>query len=373
MSDEQNPGNPPDETPRPRTAEDDAHDKRMADLFGDLGDDDYVETIDDVRAERDELKTKVERLQGAITRTRDDNKSLMQRTDVAKAALADIDNQVSADKKAAGIAILRDLLPTAAAMEAGLAEIDANERAANPKLDKLTKGVESTLTQLTGIFNKYGVKQSDAAAPAAPAVETAKTEAPAAVAEVPKAEDKPAAPAAEAPAETLESLTAERDALNAQVVSLSSTVQRAQGDNLILSKRLEESKTLLTRSEAKRQGDKQFAVEKTLKELMPVIDTLELGQQMMDAKSRAADPNFEFLAKVVDTTLTGVTAVFNKYGIEQVNPKNQPFDPEKHEAITMQPMAGVEPETVIHVALKGYELNGRMIRNAKVVVTPPEM
>ncbi len=372
MSDEQNPGNPPDETPRPRTAEDDAHDKRMADLFGDLGDDDYVETIDDVRAERDELKTKVERLQGAITRTRDDNKSLMQRTEVAKAALADIDNLVSADKKAAGIAILRDLLPTATAMQAGLAEIDAAERAANPKLDKLTKGVESTLTQLTGIFNKYGVKPGDETAPAAPAVETAKPETPAV--DAPQAEDKPAAPAsADASADTLESLSAERDALNAQVVSLSSTVQRAQGDNLILSKRLEESKNLLTRSEAKREDDKQFAVEKTLKELMPVIDTLELGQQMMDAKSRQADPNFESLAKVVDSTLTGVTAVFNKYGIEQVNPKNQPFDPEKHEAITMQPMPGVEPETVIHVALKGYELNGRMIRNAKVVVTPPEM
>ncbi|MDI1228919.1 MAG: nucleotide exchange factor GrpE [bacterium] len=371
MSDEQNPGNPPDETPRPRTAEDDAHDKRMADLFGDLGDDDYVETIDDVRAERDELKTKVERLQGAITRTRDDNKSLMQRTDASKAALADIDNLISADKKAAGITLLRDLLPTATAMQAGLAEIDANERAANPKLDKLTKGVESTLSQLTTIFNKYGVKPGEESAPAAPAVEAAKTDAPAV--EAPKAPDAPAAPAADAPAETLESLKADRDALNAQVVSLSSTVQRAQGDNLILSKRLEESKTLLTRSEARREDDKQFAVEKTLKELMPVIDTLELGQQMMDKKSRAADPNFEALAKVVDTTLAGVTAVFNKHGITQINPQGQPFDAEKHEALTTQVVPGVEPETVVHVALKGYELSNRIVRNAKVVVTPPEM
>lgn len=371
MSDEQNPGNPPDETPRTRTAEDDAHDKRMADLFGDLGDDDFVETIDDVRAERDELKTKVERLQGAIARTREDNKSLMQRTEAAKAALADIETLVSADKKAAGIALLRDLLPTATAMQAGLAEIDANERAANPKLDKLTKGVESTLSQLTNVFNKYGVKPGDDATPAAPAVETAKTETPAV--EAPKAEDKPAAPAADAGPETLESLKAERDALNAQVVSLSSTVQRAQGDNLILSKRLEESKGLLARSEAKREDDKQFAVEKTLKELMPVIDTLELGQQMMDKKSRAADPNFESLAKVVDTTLDGVRTVFNKYGITQINPLNQPFDAEKHEALTMQAVPGVEPETVVAVPLKGYELSNRIVRNAKVVVTPPEM
>ena len=369
MSD-QNPGNPPDETPRPRTAEDDAHDKRMADLFGDLGDDDYVETIDDVRAERDELKTKVERLQGAIARTRDDNKSLMQRTEASKAALAEIDTLISADKKAAGIALLRDLLPTATSMQAGLAEIDANERAANPKLDKLTKGVESTLSQLTAIFNKYGVKPGDDT-PAAPAVEAAKTDAPAV--DAPKAEEKPAAPAVDAPADTLESLSAERDALNAQVVSLSSTVQRAQGDNLILSKRLEESKNLLTRSEAKREEDKQFAVEKTLKELMPVIDTLELGQQMMDKKSRAADPNFEALAKVVDTTLAGVTAVFNKHGITQINPQGQPFDAEKHEALTTQVVPGVEPETVVHVALKGYELSNRIVRNAKVVVTPPEM
>ncbi|MDF3023234.1 MAG: molecular chaperone GrpE [Alphaproteobacteria bacterium] len=371
MSDEQNPGNPPDETPRPRTSEDDAHDKRMADLFGDLGDDDYVETIDDVRAERDELKTKVERLQGAITRTRDDNKSLMKRTEDAKAALADIENLASADKKAAGVALLRDLLPTAVSMQAGLAEIDANERAANPKLDKLTKGVESTLAQLTNVFNKYGVKPGDNVVPAATA-EAPKADAPAA-AEAAKAEDKPPAPAADAPAETLESLKAERDALNAQVVSLSSTVQRAQGDNLILSKRLDESKGLLARSEAKREDDKQFAVEKTLKELMPVIDTLELGSQMMDAKSRKADPNFESLAKVVDTTLDGVRTVFNKYGISQINPLNQPFDAERHEALTMQAVPGVEPEMVVAVPLKGYELNGRIVRNAKVVVTPPEM
>ncbi len=370
MSD-QNPGNLPDETPRPRTAEDDAHDKRMADLFGDLGDDDYVETIDDVREERNELKAKVERLQGAIERTREENRALMKRTEESKAALANIDNLVSADKKAAGIALLRDLLPTATAMQAGLAEIDANERAANPKLDKLTKGVESTLSQLTNVFNKYGVKPGDEAAPAAPAAEAAKTAAPAT--DAPKAEDKPAAPAADAGSETLEGLKAERDMLNAQVVSLSSTVQRAQGDNLILSKRLEESKNLLARSEAKREDDKQFAVEKTLKELMPVIDTLELGQQMMDKKSRAADPNFESLAKVVDTTLDGVRAVFNKYGVTQINPLNQPFDAERHEALTTQVVPGVEPETVVAVPLKGYELNSRIVRNAKVVVTPPEM
>ncbi|HYD17111.1 MAG TPA: nucleotide exchange factor GrpE [Patescibacteria group bacterium] len=373
MSEENSPGNPDQTPPRPRDAEDDAHDKRMADLFGDLDDgDDFEETIDDMREERDELKATVERLKSAVSRTRADNQTLVKRTEDAKAALADIDTLIAQDKKEIGGALLRDLLPTASSLQAGLNEIDAAERAANPKLDKLTKGVESTLSQLTAVFNKYGVKAGDDAAPASAAKEpAAKNEAPAVASQAPKA-DENASPVVKSE-ETFESVKAERDALNAEVVTLTGTVQRAQSDNLVLSRRLEENKSLLTRNEQKREGDKLFAAEKTLKEIMPVIDTLELGLQMIDKKTRDADPNFDALAKVVEDTLGGVKKVFNKYGIVQIDPKGEPFDMEKHEAVTLQAVPGVEAEMVVHVAQKGYELNGRMVRNAKVVVTPPEM
>jgi molecular chaperone GrpE len=172
-------------------------------------------------------------------------------------------------------------------------------------------------------------------------------------------------------AETIDSLRAERDDLLAKVADLSARLGRSQSDNLKLMQANEEAKKLIARTEAKVEENKKFAAEKTIKDMLPVVDTLELGLQSIEAKHRADDPKFDKLAKGVELTLRQLTDVFNKYGVKQINPLNEEFDASKHEAITAQPKDGVDPETVIHVAQKGYEINGRVIRPAKVVVTPP--
>jgi molecular chaperone GrpE len=61
--------------------------------------------------------------------------------------------------------------------------------------------------------------------------------------------------------------------------------------------------------------------------------------------------------------------VFAKYNLEQIDPQGEPFNPEHHEAMTMIPAPDVEPNSVVEVLEKGYQLNGRLIRPARVVVS----
>jgi len=172
--------------------------------------------------------------------------------------------------------------------------------------------------------------------------------------------------------ETIDDIRAERDELRQKLADATQRLGRSQQDNLALHNKAEEVKKLLARTEEKFENDKKFAIEKFVKEILPVIDTLELGLQAIPAKERAADPKFDKLADGVEKTLSQLTAVFNKFGIKQINPINEEFDANKHEALATQPKPDTEPETVIHVAQKGYEIEGRLIRPAKVIVTPAD-
>ena len=63
-----------------------------------------------------------------------------------------------------------------------------------------------------------------------------------------------------------------------------------------------------------------------------------------------------------------MTTTLERFGIEEVDPAGEPFDPEIHEAISMQPSGNVEPGSVVSVVQKGYTLNGRLLRPAMVIV-----
>jgi molecular chaperone GrpE len=69
-----------------------------------------------------------------------------------------------------------------------------------------------------------------------------------------------------------------------------------------------------------------------------------------------------------EATLRLLHGVFDRFGIETLDPAGQPFDPQLHEAMSMQPAAGAEPGSVIAVMQKGYRLNDRLLRPARVVV-----
>lgn len=109
----------------------------------------------------------------------------------------------------------------------------------------------------------------------------------------------------------------------------------------------------------------KFSVEKLAKELLPVIDSLENALASADetAGSQAA------MREGVELTLKIFLGVLEKFSIKEYNPKGETFDPNLHEAMSMQPSNEVAPNTVVDVFQKGFTLHGRVIRPARVVVS----
>ena len=109
----------------------------------------------------------------------------------------------------------------------------------------------------------------------------------------------------------------------------------------------------------------KYALEKFVGELVSVVDNLERAISAIDSENREMDA----VGEGVELTLKSFLDVLNKFNVEQVNPEGQPFDPDKHQAMTMVPNPDVEPNTVLEVYQKGYLLNGRLVRPAMVVVS----
>ena len=116
------------------------------------------------------------------------------------------------------------------------------------------------------------------------------------------------------------------------------------------------------RAEKDVQSAHKFALEKFGNDLLAVKDSLELGLSVVDADA-------EKLREGTDLTLKMLTQVLVKFNIIEVNPVGESFDPNQHQAITMQPSAEHEPNTVISVMQKGYLLNDRLLRPAMVIVS----
>jgi len=109
----------------------------------------------------------------------------------------------------------------------------------------------------------------------------------------------------------------------------------------------------------------KFALDGFVRELLQVRDSLELGH------SAALDEGADIakLREGTDLTLKLLSDVMAKFGVEQVDPQGEPFNPEYHQAMTMQPRDDVPPNTVVTVVQKGYLLNGRLVRPAMVIVS----
>jgi molecular chaperone GrpE len=109
----------------------------------------------------------------------------------------------------------------------------------------------------------------------------------------------------------------------------------------------------------------KFALDKFVADLLGVWDSLELGRNA--ARDEAAD--VEKLREGTELTLKMLGDVMGRFGVEQLDPLDQPFDPEYHQAMSMQPRSDVPPNTVVAVVQKGYRLNGRLVRPAMVMVS----
>jgi molecular chaperone GrpE len=108
----------------------------------------------------------------------------------------------------------------------------------------------------------------------------------------------------------------------------------------------------------------KFALEKFAVDLLPVKDSLEMGLAAAEENADVAK-----LKEGGELTLKMLSAAMGKYNIKEVNALNELFNPEYHEAMSVQERADVAPNTVVTVVQKGYLLNERLIRPAMVIVS----
>ncbi len=108
----------------------------------------------------------------------------------------------------------------------------------------------------------------------------------------------------------------------------------------------------------------KYGVERLASELLAVKDSMEIGLQAAEASDEesAVVEGFRATLKLLDQCL-------GKFGISEINPEDQAFDPEFHEAMAAQPSAAHEPGTVMMVIQKGYRIHDRLLRPARVIVS----
>ena len=122
---------------------------------------------------------------------------------------------------------------------------------------------------------------------------------------------------------------------------------------------------LRKRQQRELENAHKYALERFVQELLPVKDSLEMG---LAAGRELEDENSAKLCEGTELTLKMLQTALEKFGVQEIEPEGQPFDPELHQAMSAVPSEGAEPNTVLNVMQKGYLLNDRLIRPAMVVV-----
>ncbi|HHC5059836.1 nucleotide exchange factor GrpE [Aeromonas veronii] len=159
-------------------------------------------------------------------------------------------------------------------------------------------------------------------------------------------------------------VTAEQARIAELEVQLETAIQKAAEERERALRTAAEMENLRRRTELDVEKAHKFALEKFANELLPVLDNLERAIELADKENEALKPMIEG----VELTLKSMQSGVAKFGLVALDPINQPFDPNAHQAMSMVPSADVAPNTVIAVMQKGYDLNGRVIRPAMVMI-----
>ncbi|WP_372768798.1 nucleotide exchange factor GrpE [Pseudoalteromonas sp.] len=161
-----------------------------------------------------------------------------------------------------------------------------------------------------------------------------------------------------------EELSAEAEiaVLNAELEAAKQTIEE-QKDSVI--RAAAEVENMRRRAAQDVEKAHKFALEKFANELLPVLDNLERAIEFADKENEAVKSVIEG----VEMTAKSFVDAVAKFGVEVVSPQGEAFNPEFHQAMSIQPSADVAPNTVIAVMQKGYLLNGRLLRPAMVMVS----
>ncbi len=157
----------------------------------------------------------------------------------------------------------------------------------------------------------------------------------------------------------------ELEALEAKVQEYKDQVLRTQA----------EMQNVRRRAEIDVEKAHKFALEKFVKELLPVADSLEKGVESAQSTAEQQGESSDVVSSILEGMEMTMNLFLNnlkKFNVEQLNPVGEPFDPQKHEAMSMVPAPDAEPNSVVAVVQKGYTLNDRLVRPAMVVVAKAE-
>lgn len=161
------------------------------------------------------------------------------------------------------------------------------------------------------------------------------------------------------PGATPDAAPAEENAVDLQA-ALEAAEARALESRDLYMRALAEMENIRKRAARDVEQAHKFALEKFANDLIAVRDSLELGL--------VAAGDVQTLRAGTETTLKQLTNAFEKNGLTEINPEGEPFNPELHEAMAVQPSSEHAPDSVIQVVQKGYTLNGRLLRPARVIV-----
>ncbi len=137
---------------------------------------------------------------------------------------------------------------------------------------------------------------------------------------------------------------------------------KEQQDSVLRAKA--EVENMRRRSEQEVDKARKFALNRFAEELLPVIDNLERAIQAADMENEAIKP----IVEGVELTHKTFISTIEKFGLKEINPEGEAFNPEFHQAMSIQESPEHDSNTVMLVMQKGYELNGRVVRPAMVMV-----
>lgn len=152
------------------------------------------------------------------------------------------------------------------------------------------------------------------------------------------------------------------DDLTARVQALEEQLAAAKDQTLRMAADLQ---NVRRRAELDVEKAHKFALERFANDLLPVIDSLERGLEL----SSPDDEAIKAVRDGLELTLKLFLDTLERYQIEKIDPQGEPFDPDRHQAMSMEESRTAEPGSVLRVFQKGYLLNGRLLRPAMVVVS----
>ncbi|XKH01791.1 nucleotide exchange factor GrpE [Marinobacter nauticus] len=182
-----------------------------------------------------------------------------------------------------------------------------------------------------------------------------------------------------------EQVEEQNEAVEAEAEEVSTEAESAteeQSEVEALQAKLKESQEQALRAQAEMQNVRRraeidvekahkFALEKFVKELLPVADSLEKAVESTEGQKESSEV-VTSIREGVEMTLDLFKKSLGKFNVEELNPVGEPFDPQQHEAMSMVPAPNAEPNSVVAVVQKGYLLNGRVVRPAMVMVAKAE-